>query len=84
MDLEDERKAEAALLQDAKERLAQMEVANREPEAATASAPSVPPPTWAQEMEALEARLSSVEERDAAVRATGKPPCAEQRPQIFF
>ena len=61
MDLEDERKAEAALLQDAKERLAQMEVANREPEAA-ASAPSVPPLTWAQEMEALKTRLSSIEE----------------------
>ena len=44
IDLEDERKAEAALLQDAKERLAQMEVANRESEAAAASAPSVPPP----------------------------------------
>ena len=57
--------------EDAKERLAQMEVANRESEAATASAPSVPPPTWAKEMEALKARLSSIEEeRDAAVRAT--------------
>ena len=72
LDLEQEWKAEVALLEDAKERLTQMEVANQEPEAAvSASAPSVPPPTWAREMEALKARLSSVEEeRDAAVRAT--------------
>ena len=53
MDLEEERKAEAALLEDAKERLAQLEVANRESEAAAASTPSVPPLTWAKEMEAL-------------------------------
>ena len=59
------------MLEDAKERLAQLEVANRESEAAATSAPSVPPPIWAKEMEALKARLSSVEEeRDAAVRAT--------------
>ena len=69
MDLEEERKAEAELLQDAKERLAQLEVANRAE--ANVSAPPAPPPTWAQEMEVLKARLSSVEEeRDAAVRAT--------------
>ena len=44
MDLEEERKAEAELLQDVKERLAQMEVTSAE---ATVSAPPVPPPTWA-------------------------------------
>ena len=45
------------------------EVAIRETEVAAACAPPVPPPSWAQEMEA--SRLSSVEEeRDAAVRAT--------------
>ena len=65
LDLEQEWKAE----EDAKERLAHMEVANQEPEAAASA--TVPPPTWAREMEAMKARLSSVEEeRDAAVRAT--------------
>ena len=59
MDLEEERKAEAELLQDAKERLAQLEVANQAE--AIVSAPPAPPPTRAQEMEFLKARLSSVD-----------------------
>ena len=64
MDLEEERKAEAELLQDAKDILAQLEVANRAE--AIVSAPPTPPPTWAQGMEVLKA---VEEERDAAVRA---------------
>ena len=81
MDLEDERKAEAEMLQDAKDRLAQLEVANRAE--ANVSAPPAPPTTW-EEMEVLKARLSSVEEeRDAAVWATSCKRQATMRSTSF-
>ena len=75
MDLEDERIAEAALLQDAKERLAQMEVANREP--AAASRPFVLPPTSvrANRMQAASHHAQRNVRRhsfDASARAEGR------------
>ena len=81
MDLEEERKAEAELLQDAKERLAQLEVANRAE--ATVSAPPAPPPTWAQGRPDCFLSKKSGMRQSGLPRASGKPPCAAHR-QIFL
>ena len=76
MELEEERTAEATLLQDAKVRLVQLEVAHRAKKKASvrSSADPVvipPPPTWVTEMDALKARFTSVEEERATVRGSG-------------